>query len=502
MSRGNDIIDRLLRSDNRLDREFLRQDFVGLSLDEFKTVESRLIDLLMDEGLDVAIRVWIPSFLGPIRSDTVHKALISRIPLENSDTVRYRIIENLIHYFNSDESVNDILKQLEIESLIDIKTRIIHLLGESSNELAIPKLIELLDDPYDSVRSFAAQALGQIRSIISLEPLVKRLNKEWSDIVGVEIINAIVAVDGPNVVPTLIALLRDDKKSIIQKRVAALSLGNIASNTDEEVIQILLEYSCSSDRIMTYTATDAMIKLLGNEDAALRLAKFGLLDNNANIIPQIANAIRLVGDKKAIEYLNSVKDPSKMDKAHTLMEHIGGPEAMSVLVETRIEALNKAKSRVEEFDQQGLTIFQDTIVQAKRGFSLNLLMSEIIFIVGIFLLCFSIYLILQPTSNNFNLLFGASSGLTGIGTILMMFYHGPSERINRAVTNLVQIEIAFLGYIRQVTQIMAMFEREYLNDDFNIDELIKLLDYIENTLKVTMPLVHEYTVNSSPDKDK
>ena len=60
-----------------------------------------------------------------------------------------------------------------------------------------------------------------------------------------------------------------------------------------------------------------------------------------------------------------------------------------------------------------------------------------------------------------------------------------------------QIEIAFLSFIRQVTQIMAMFEREYLDDDFKITELKTLLDYIERTLKETMPLMQKYTLGDS-----
>src|SRR3990172_1185905 len=110
-------------------------------------------------------------------------------------------------------------------------------------------------------------------------------------------------------------------------------------------------------------------------------------------------------------------------------------------------------------------------------------MSGIIYVIGVVLLGVSIAIFMRPNPTQFQQLFGIGGALAGLGTILTMFYRGRQERIERAVTNLVQTEIAFLGYIRQVTQITAMFEREYLDDqNFGISELKKLLDYIERTL--------------------
>ena len=105
---------------------------------------------------------------------------------------------------------------------------------------------------------------------------------------------------------------------------------------------------------------------------------------------------------------------------------------------------------------------------------------------------------MRPNSTLVQQLFGIGGSMAGLGSILAMFYKGPLERIERSVTNLVQTEIAFLGYIRQVTQVSAMFEREYLSgEDFNIVQLKKILGYIENIVKETMPLVNQYTAVSS-----
>lgn len=494
------IIENLLSSNDTLKRESLRQDFVMLSIEEKKTVENRLIELLKDETIDPAIRSWVPSFLGPIRTENVYYALLTHMPEERSDTVRRWIVRTLVNYFNRDECIIAIIKQLDRESSIPNKKYIIKSLGESGSILAVPKFIEYIKNYSVDVRIEVAKGLGHIQSKQAVKPLIQQLTIEEVSHVGEEIIDTLVSLGDSEAIPTLKEIIQNNQKPIRLHISAINALGSLASSSDKEIIQLLIQQSCNSNRIISFSATDAILKLIPQEEAAIRLAKYGIQCDDATRV-YVASAIRLVGVKPAIDYLKTIEDPTQVSQAQNLLEHIGGPEAVDVLVERRISALNIAKNRVEEFDKQGLTIFKDTIKKAKLGFDLNLWMSVIIFVVGIGILLLSFYIIITPNSNLFQQVFGVGSGLAGLGTILTMFYYGPSDRINRAVTNLVQIEIAFLSYIRQITQIMAMFEREYLEDDFNITELKKLLDYIERTIKETMPLVHKYTLDSSIKKE-
>jgi hypothetical protein len=50
----------------------------------------------------------------------------------------------------------------------------------------------------------------------------------------------------------------------------------------------------------------------------------------------------------------------------------------------------------------------------------------------------------------------------------------------------------------QIEQLSStVFEREYLdNEKFGIDQLAQLLNYTENSMKQTMPLVNLYTARS------
>jgi HEAT repeat protein len=500
MNNANAIIEQLLISRTDGERAPLLQAFEQLSLPEKKAIEPRLIQMLNDAQVDDVVRAWIPTFLGLVGTTAAYQALGQRLPIEEVDLVRRWIVKCLVHYFTGDERIALIIKQFESEQTNHNRRVIVRMLAESYSPLAVPKLIEALDEYDDQMRGMAAWGLGEAKAQQAVKPLIQRLAIEEVFTVSLDIIEALVAIGAPQAISTLMALLQDDKKPAQLHIAAAQALGQLATPKDEGVIQVLLETTCHSDRVVALTATDALLNLLSRDDAAKRLAGFGLQHADTTALPRVANALRLIGGMAAIDHLRSVQgDPAQEGRAQTLLEQIGGRQALDVLIQRRMNTLTEASDRVQQFDVQALTIFTDTIKQAKRGFAISLSMSAVIFGIGVVLLGLSLYIIIRPNASQFQQLFGVGGGLAGLGTILTMFYRGPLERVERAVTNLVQIEIAFLGYIRQVTQITAMFEREYLdNDDFGIPELKKLLGYIEHTLKETMPLVNQYTVSVSP----
>jgi hypothetical protein len=281
------------------------------------------------------------------------------------------------------------------------------------------------------------------------------------------------------------------------------ALSQFASPDDQAVTETLLNMVCYPDRIVALSATDTLQTLLPPEQAARQLAEFGLKQTEPQRLTQVADALRLIGGMEVIGYLQSVRGDTKEEsRAQALLEQIGGRQALNVLVDRRMNALAQAQGRVKEFDEQALKIFTETIGEAKRGFMISLMMSGIVFTVGIFLLVGSASVLYWGNPNQAQIVIGFLGGLTGIGSILFMFYRDPLGRIERAVSNLVQTEVAFLGYIRQVTQITAMFEREYLdNDSFGINELEHLLGYTDRTMKETMPLINRYTAQSANKAD-
>jgi HEAT repeat protein len=502
MDGANSIIDQLLKYQTDGERAPLIQDFEQLPPDEKQAVESRLIQILNDEQVDDVARAWIPTFLGLVGTPNAYRALMERLPVEKEDLVRRWLVKCLVRHFTGDERIDLIIRQFQNEQINHNRRVFVRMLAQSRSPLIIPLMTQLLDHFDEHLRGLAAWGLGLVQARQAVQPLIHRLALEEELAVSHDIVAALVAIGTSDAVSALVALLRDRKKPTQLHVAAAQALGQLATHESKDGIQVLLETVTHPDRVVALTATDALLQLLPRDDAAVRLANFGLRHTDVAALPRVADALRLVGGLAAIDHLRAVRgDPEQEQRAQTLLEQIGGRQALNVLVQRRVDTLTQASNRVAKFDDEALTIFQDTINQAKRGFVTSLRMSTIIFGIGVVLLGFSLYLILRPDPSQFQQLFGVGGGLAGLGTILTMFYRGPLERIERSVTNLVQIEIAFLAYIRQVTQISAMFEREYLdNDDFGIPELKSLLDYTEHTLKETMPLVHQFTLSPASGK--
>jgi hypothetical protein len=373
---------------------------------------------------------------------------------------------------------------------------------EARSPAAIDKFIEFLEEESNEhairFRLIAAKGLGQIRHPKTVEPLLKQLAVEREMEVKQEIIEALVAIHDPRAVPGLLNILEDQTLPTRLHVTALQAIGQLGTTEIEDLIPSVLKVTCYADRVVAFTATDTLLKLVSQDEAARLLIEFGLQQTIPDALSRVADALRVVGGLTAINILQSVKgDPIQEQRAQILLEEIGGRQALNVLVDRRVDVLNQAGSRVKDFDGQALTIFESTIEEAKRGFTISLWMSGTIFFIGVILLGISIYLMLRPDPTMSQQIFGIGGGLAGLGSILAMFYKGPMERIELAVANLVQTEIAFLGYIRQVTQITAMFEREYLdNEGFNLVQLKELLAYTERSMKETMPLVSRYTAVS------
>ncbi|MFC1976455.1 HEAT repeat domain-containing protein [Chloroflexota bacterium] len=442
----------------------LLNTFKQLPATKKHAAEPQLIQILKNGEVENLTRSWIPEFLGLVGTPTARKALMEQLPIEEVRTVRRWIATSLVRHFGGDDIITLVIQEFEQEQGQGFVT----MLAESRSYKAIPKLIDLLKDYDDEIRSKAAWGLGQAQTKDAVDPLLQQLAEEKSPLVSQTIIEALVAIDDQRAVPALRKSLQEINQPPQLQITVLQALGHLAADDDKKVIQVLIEITCHSDRIVALTATDTLIKMLPQAEAAQHLAEFGLQQNDPKKLSRIADALRLVGGTDAINYLQTIKgDTSQERHAQVLLEQIGGSQAINVLVDRRMNALKQAGGRVEEFDTQALTIFNQTIGEAKRGFIISLLMSGTIFLIGVVLLGISIYLILQPESTLPQRLFGVGGSLAGLGSILAMFYRGPLERIERSVANLVQTEIAFLGYIRQVTQITAIIHYSLFIVHFN-----------------------------------
>lgn len=499
MDDANTIVDQLLKSEDDNEFNYLLEAFKTLPTDKKSVAEERLIRLLNDPQIDKAPRSWITTMLGQVGTPAAKKALMDRALEENVDLVRHWAIVNLCRFFDGDEIAVLVEEQFDRENTFNERIFLAHALSLSKSPVAFSKLEKLLEDPNPGVRYRAVDGIrNSPQKREALPELLELLDNETDNNTLILVLETLRDMDDQQIVPSLIDLLREHPLESYDVGFAAITtLTTVADPDNEEVVKALLEIICNEDLEFSIAATRGLMTFFSPEEATRRLVDFSQQDVKPEQLPNIANALRFLGAPAAIKYLSTIPD----ERAEKLLEEIGGRSAVNVLVDRRLNNLNEIQSRLKVFDNQALEIFNDTMFQAKRGFKMSLWMSAIIFGIGVILLILSIYLAALPNASQFQRVYGVGGGLAGLGTVLTMFYRGPIERIERAVTNLVQIEIAFLAYVRQITQITTMFEREYVdNDNFTIKELGELLQCTEKIMKETMPLVRRYTM-SIKDKE-
>lgn len=201
--------------------------------------------------------------------------------------------------------------------------------------------------------------------------------------------------------------------------------------------------------------------------------------------------------------------------ARRIISEMGGSNAIKKLdfrnnlKENYANRIDKAQNEVEE-------LFTTTILDAKTGFKITLVMDCIVFFVGICLIittgCMAI--INDDTENWLGI--GISGG-TGILTILYsLFLSKPREKVKSSVTHLMYLKIIFLGYLRELNQIDQCFNQNLLESDIiqpenmtvyfkNIDKVMYTCVYLLKKLKSeseTLPEIEDINCINLEEIDK
>lgn len=497
------IISELESCDDYVQAEEMLEEFAKASPQEKKVAEEALQKALANGRASEFVRSRIPDFIGEIGSERGKEVLSERLSKDKSGLVRGRIALSLIHYYPGDERTDLVTEQLEKERSQITRRIMVRALAASESSAAVPTLLKLIREDDDYIRHRAIVRLGEIQEDTAVDELISRLDDDDPAYVNEAILKALIAINDPKASPVFIRYLEKEELRTAMYITLVEGLSNLPNAKDDRSVEALLQAVCHENASVSITATNALVRLFRRPDAALKIARYGVQQADPDKYNRIADALRVIGDKGAIDYLRSLQnDPAQGPVAHAFLEQVGGQYAVDALINHRISALSDANKRVQQFDEQALTIFTDTVAEAKRGFKISIGMSVVIFAMGVILILAALLQGLHMYSKSLDgtpptVAFAVIPFLTGgagLASILTMFYRGPLERVERAVANLVQTEIAFLGYIRQVTQISAMFEREYLKEgNFSLADLRKLLQYTEHTMKETMPLVNQYT---------
>jgi len=138
-------------------------------------------------------------------------------------------------------------------------------------------------------------------------------------------------------------------------------------------------------------------------------------------------------------------------------------------------------------DKQIMAQFNSLMAQARAGFTMSMFMHGAIFVVGVLVLGYSLYVAFSHGFETFERYVGVGAAVGSLGTLLLLFYKDPLKNIRESVTNLVKVNVIFLGYVRQINQIDATFKQLFLaSTGFSTEQMNKTVVQIQASVKQTM----------------
>jgi len=208
----------------------------------------------------------------------------------------------------------------------------------------------------------------------------------------------------------------------------------------------------------------------------------------ALIIESADGSIRQAG-----ELINEYEEAHKIpqEKLRNLRIQIGGERALDPILGRLEDDLKQYFQKpIESINTQTETNWQKTIRYAQYGFLVRMIMSVVVFLVGIVLLSVSSMQILFGRMQPEQLLGPGVSLASGLGTILLIIYTGPLKEIRKSVNDLGTASAAFIAYVHRVLEISHTFSYYYLRQKITFAEMQKSSQLIQNAMTDTVNILN------------
>jgi hypothetical protein len=143
-------------------------------------------------------------------------------------------------------------------------------------------------------------------------------------------------------------------------------------------------------------------------------------------------------------------------------------------------------------------ILKNTIAQMEKTHTRVQVMSTVLFFSGIALLAASAAsVVVGGGANAWNVVIGGLGGLTAFAAT---FWTAPLDKMSDSISDLVKLEVAFLGYMRVIGELDSAFQMQYLDllngsDRFSMDQVTKeTTEQMKTIMSHTMGLIDQYVV--------
>ena len=209
--------------------------------------------------------------------------------------------------------------------------------------------------------------------------------------------------------------------------------------------------------------------------------------NKDEYLIMTSNALKWL-NRKDNRILNKLEDvmnscsSEEQEMARKLLVEIGGKSAMrrlgtrEQLKKKYYETMDTAQNKVNE-------MFENTMKDAKKGFTVAMTMDCMIFLIGFLLMTVSGFMAVFNNDADNWVGIGASGG-TGVMSILFsMFYSKPRQQVKDNVNHMMNLKIIFLAYLRELNQLDQSFSQKMIESDVLTE---KDITFFKSKLKESM----------------
>lgn len=240
-----------------------------------------------------------------------------------------------------------------------------------------------------------------------------------------------------------------------------------------------------SDAQIRLDAANALKKMLGAERSIKLLLPQALGRDKDTAL--LVDALRHIDPELAAkEIRDALSNPDVMvsTRANHLLTELGGQAAAQILMNERTKALDNYTQILNDADKDVRDHFKELMSQAKFAFWLSLTMHIVVFIIGVWLLIASLSLALHGGLDMVSTWIGVSgAGASALVILLSAFYRSPLLNVRNSLNALMQVDVVFLGYVRQINQIDATFKHMFLDaKDFGTQQMKETVAEIQSTV--------------------
>ena len=259
----------------------------------------------------------------------------------------------------------------------------------------------------------------------------------------------------------------------------------------------------------------ALLRAVEDEDAQIRLDAASALtqlfeakQSIAMVVPLaltsekntrlLVDALRNIDSDLAATALRDAlgnPDTKVSTRANDLLTLLGGQTAAQILMSERTKALDKYTSILNGADDEVRKHFGQLISQARAAFWFSMAMHMIVFIIGVGVLISGLVLAFRGGSNSLATWVGG----VGVGTatiVLTTFYRNPLSNVRTSLNALMQVDVIFLGYVRQINQIDATFKHMFLEaGNFGTTQMQATVAEIQSAVNKILEEIKKYVEN-------